>query len=133
MAGGHPQEDHPEAEEHCALDQGRHRNRPKTLGEPVSDVWHLSLILINIRAEDDPGEPLEQERPLLLLLLLAAQEADATLPEARDLGEQLLEGCPVIIIIIIIIINIIIIIITCRGSSDCLWWFSRTSGCRDPP
>ena len=37
--------------------------------QPVSDVWHLLLILIHITAEDDKSEALEQQRSLLLLQL----------------------------------------------------------------
>ena len=43
------------------------------------DIRHLPLVLVNIRAEDDPGQPLQKQGSLLLLQLLAAEDADVAL------------------------------------------------------
>ena len=63
--------------------------RPKN-GDFTRDVWHLFLVLVDVGAEDDEGEPFEQQRPLLLLLLLAGEQGDVGLSQAGDTGQQLL-------------------------------------------
>ena len=84
-----PEEKYSEAEEHRRLNCWRDWHSSKTFGQPeglecmngylvgcillcvqpVSDVWHLLLILIHITAEDDKSKALEQQRSLLLLQL----------------------------------------------------------------
>ena len=92
-----PEEKNPEAEEHRRLNGWRDWHSSKTFRQPaglrymkvwttnlvtrvvcillcvqpVSDVWHLLLILIHITAEDDKSEALEQQRSLFLLQLFA--------------------------------------------------------------
>ena len=86
-----PEEKNSEAEEHRRLNCWRDWHSSKTFGQPeglecmngylvgcillcvqpVSDVWHLLLILVHITAEDDKSKALEQQRSLLLLQLFA--------------------------------------------------------------
>ena len=72
---GHPQEDDAETEEDGALDQRRDGNCAKTLRESVRDVWHLSLVLVHVRAEYHPGQSFQQQCSLLLLQLFAGDES----------------------------------------------------------
>ena len=93
---GHPEEDDAEAEKDSRLDQRRDRDSPETFRETISDIRHLSLVLINVTAEDDPSQSLQQQSSLFLLQLLAAEYTDIALTQTGDLGQQLLEGGPVV-------------------------------------
>ena len=57
------------------------------------DFWHLLLILINIRAENDKSQPFEQEGPLFQFLFLTGKQAQrAGLRDGGNLGHQVFEG-----------------------------------------
>ena len=39
------------------------------------NVWHLFLVLVDVRAKDDERKPPQQQRPLLHLLFLGGEQA----------------------------------------------------------